>query len=155
MFSDETDAPKRALTNEEIMDLAAFRKVRFDVRKDDAVIDGEIVHTGLRIDLIAPAEHEPGPDCSHDDELVCPVVFEDLKTIARAVLPPEEDETDMFVDHFDHAVHVSVKRDYEEDIRLTIHVRHGDSSRGPVDEDQRERVDAITAALRDLGIPPD
>ena len=137
-------------TRSELVSIATSRGVRFEVLEDDQVVDGELLHTGLRIDLLAPSRH--GEGCPHRAELACPAVFEDLETIARAVLPSTDPDTSYSLDAFDHSLHIDPCRDYEADIRLSIHFRHRDGSHDPVDASLRRCVAETTAALEELGV---
>lgn len=129
--------------------LVSERRVGFKVWTDSAVVGGELVQTGLRVELLAPSRHEDG--CRYSNWLACPAVFADLATIARAVLPTAIRDSGYFLDGFDRCLHIDPKRHFEEDVLLAIHVRHRGSLQEPVDECQRRCTREITAALSRLG----
>ncbi len=129
--------------------LVAERGVAFEVWPDDEVVAGEILHTGLRVELLAPSKHAAG--CQFTQRLACPTVFADLALIARSVLPRAVRDSTYVLDGFDHALHVDPDRHFEGDVRLTIHVRHRDGSHRDVDDCQRQCVREISRALRDIG----
>jgi hypothetical protein len=129
--------------------LAAERDVGYEVWRDDTVVGEEIVHTGLNVELLAPSKHVDG--CQYSDRLACPAVFADLATIARAVLPRAIRDSAYSLDGFDHSLHIDPHRHFEGDVRVTVHVRHRDGSRGSIDDCQRECVREISSALERIG----
>lgn len=133
----------------ELVRIVSERGVTYEILPDQAAVDGALVKNGLRVILRAPSRHEDG--CRFSSRLACPSVFEDLTSIARAVLPSAVRGSRYDLDGFDHSLHIDPRRHFEGDVILTIHVRHRGALDEPIDECQRRCTRDIEAALSSLG----
>lgn len=142
---------------EHLRELAERHKVVFEVRPNYA---GKHVQIGFDIELYgthseAVLEHRepmPEPGCPR-----CQEVWNHLDELARAVLPPDDRESDYRVEYFNASLSFDKKRRVHAnldrpDVKLVIEVRHREGYNLPADACETRCVQDMIAALRHLGV---
>lgn len=136
---------------ERVRALATRHEVVFHVYPVRHAASGGVEVVGFEIELLGvhrEPKHVPEPGC---DE--CAIVYQDLREIARHVLPPSEPETEVEL-HALEPRHVYDRRHHGEPaVALTLQVLHRRDYGSPVDRCEERCKDRIVAALRRLGIP--
>ena len=140
------------------MDPANSRELHLLVRQHQVVYE---IHPNLNYTQGEPREigfdvvlygthvqpfHPPDPGC-HE----CVQVWRDLGRIARAVIPPDDDESRASIAPFDQLLHESKARKFRYDVELTIEVRHRKHFLDPADASESHTVNAIVNTLKALG----
>lgn len=104
---------------------------------------------GYQLELLGthhdPA-HAPAPGC---DE--CEKVYKVLRAIAEWIMPTQERDSVYLVAVFDHAMRLSPRRDFREDVELVISIQHRTGLTDPVDACEIRCLEEMEQKLRALG----
>ncbi len=90
--------------------------------------------------------HPPSPGCPE-----CQEVYEALHQIADFILPKAERMSRYTIDRFDGTLVSSPRRNFRQDVRLTIRIVHREDYRGPIDECESTCLAEMEASLSALG----
>lgn len=125
-----------------LRELVNAHQVVYEVRRLPTGIDVELYGThGARI---APSDVRPG--CAH-----CEEVWEHLREIALAALPPDARESRYEIRWFRPGLTYDPKRQPRADVELVLEIRHGMDEKAGTDLSAKRCVEDIVANLRSCG----
>jgi hypothetical protein len=111
--------------------------------------NGKKVEIGFELDLIGTHYHPvktPLPGC-----VECAKVYEDLKQIAKWIIPKEERDSLYEIRPFDSSIHQAPMRKFRKDITLTIKILHREGFDRPIDACEIECLKEMKNKLKELG----
>jgi len=107
------------------------------------------IQVGFELDLLGihyHPEHHPTPGC---DESVN--VYNDLKKIAKWIVPTEERESKYDIGIFDRSIHSSPIRKLRDEVTLTLKILHRQGFDRPLDACEVDCLKEMEQKLKELG----
>ncbi len=111
--------------------------------------DGKRVQIGFESELIGTHYHPeqtPLPGCPE-----CVKVYNDLKRIAKWIMPEEKRDSRYEIRIFDSSIHYAPQRKFRKDIALTIKILHRERFDRPTDACEVECLKEMEKKLKELG----
>ena len=134
----------------DLRDLVTRHGVRYEVCPHYEMTHGEKMMVGFDLELSGTHDHghaRLSPGCPSCDE-----TYADLKTMAEAILPPEDRATDYEILPFDHALHISPHHPASAEVLLSLRVEHKQHYFSPVDECEESCLKEMLDKLAALGV---
>jgi hypothetical protein len=135
-----------------LQDLVRRHQVGWEVwpeyNRDDA---GRTVQIGFDLMLTGTYDHdqhEAGAGCPE-----CVRVYEDLRRVARWILPRGETESAYELGAYDGAIHYPPERESRPEIELPIRILHRHGFERPVDRCEESCLSEMEEKLAQLGAP--
>ena len=111
--------------------------------------EGKRIQIGFELNLLGTHGHSESiidPGCPE-----CMKIYEDLKRIARWIIPKKEFDTWYEIGVFDASIHYSSRRRFRPEVILTIKILHREGFDHPIDADQVQELNEMEEKLRKLG----
>lgn len=145
-------APARRKELETLRHLVQRHQVVWEVWPEyQRTEDGKTVQVGFDLTLQGTYDHplhEPRPGCNE-----CVKVYEDLRRIARWILPKGEHESTYELGAFDGAIHYPPERKHRAEIEFPIRIFHRHGFERPVDACETSCLTEMEEKLKTLGAP--
>lgn len=139
----------RRLAEQDLKALVARHDVRWEVWPRNHSTNNAVRPVGFDLELYG-IHDEPSryPSAGCDE---CVEVFEDLRRIAKAVMPRPDRDSRYELTLFDRALHYAERLDMRAEVRLTISILHKGEYGRPVDACEVTCLREMEAQLRELG----
>lgn len=119
---------------------------------DWALVDGRKVQVGFELELCeaCPTATERSSTVSAYQDWAA--TFDNLKRIARAIVPRGNAVATAQLLPYDHSLHESPRRGFRPEVTLTIRIRHSNGSDEPVDDCEKSYLRLMEQRLSERGI---
>lgn len=151
--STQTAAPIEELqeTINQLKELVDLHYICYEVWPELLVVGGEQVKVGFDLELVGTHEHGTSslsPGCER-----CIHTFEDLRRIAKWVMPKEERSSRYEIEPYDHALHESPQRKLRPEVVLSMKILHRHGFDQMIDQCEERCLKEMRAKLAILGVP--
>ncbi|MFN7970905.1 MAG: hypothetical protein U0166_00890 [Acidobacteriota bacterium] len=136
-------------TSTGLEDIVRKYRICWDTWPLHGFVEGGSRVVGFQIDLLgthAPSHPAYAPGCA-----TCLEVYEALRCVANAVLPPRDRDSTYELSGFDSAIHYAERRHGRPDVKVTITIQHKTNINAPLDACEARCYGDIVHALARLG----
>jgi hypothetical protein len=144
---------------ESVRNLIAARRVCFERWNEFEMVNGVRTHVGYSLRLCGENDERtdddnprggghPVPGCA-----CCRATYDDLRRVAKWILPKTKRASQYKIESFDYAFHIAPKaRNYREEIVVTIQILHCCNPNLPADEGESLSLKEMCGELKNLGV---
>ena len=142
-------------TVEGLKAIARKHSVYYEVWPEWSLVGNERVKTGYSLELYGANAHEDGREGCHlgPGSRMCRETFEDMRKIARWIMPSDERISRYEIEPFSQVIHIAPKqRKSRSEVVLTVKILLQREINQPVDDCERKCLKEMKGKLSELGI---